>query len=452
MTAQALSLSKVSAIQVNFAKSISMADKLIPYAYDSKTPSQKIKAMRQATRASEGDECIHSSTLTALSSSRLASVPVAQKHDEKHFVYFDANGKTLAKEDAIKRAGGVIYYPDQSDSSKGRLRCQGKFISVQDAHAIVSTSNHRVAVTTLASLQLENVPVAQKIDENRFSYLEANGKTLTKEEALKSAEGVVYYQDQFDPSKGRLRCRGTFISVDNARHRVSAFETSNCSSVSNLQNNSGLPADGQENVPQDTRSRRPVKFESQGPLRWLAMLALFAIAASLASAPTAGTADMKLLEHLDPKLAQLLEKHARSHCVKAQAGCDRDTRTSFSGSAHDSTSLSLPLSKLLLKDEMHTDDEDDTVQRFLDGPVRATKESKDHLTQKAAKEVERILACRDVEQILGGGTPTEQRRAFNRIVRLLHPDKGLTSENDTRASLALRLAFAARKASFTNFK
>lgn len=70
-----------------------------------------------------------------------------------------------------------------------------------------------------------------------------------------------------------------------------------------------------------------------------------------------------------------------------------------------------------------------------------------NLKVMAAAEIDRILASREVGDILGDGTKKEQRQAFHRIVHLLHPDKRLVSVNDPRAKQALRLVFAARRAS-----
>lgn len=55
---------------------------------------------------------------------------------------------------------------------------------------------------------------------------------------------------------------------------------------------------------------------------------------------------------------------------------------------------------------------------------------------EAAREVERVLAARDAGAILGGGSPAQQRSAYRRLVRLLHPDKNLAAGD--RATLALR--------------
>jgi len=64
---------------------------------------------------------------------------------------------------------------------------------------------------------------------------------------------------------------------------------------------------------------------------------------------------------------------------------------------------------------------------------------------KAAREVDRILATEEVQDILGPGTSKEQRQQFQRIASLLHPDKSYIDASDTRANMALRLALVARK-------
>jgi len=66
-------------------------------------------------------------------------------------------------------------------------------------------------------------------------------------------------------------------------------------------------------------------------------------------------------------------------------------------------------------------------------------------TRLALAEVDRILASRQVSDILGSGPKRQQQTEFRRIVQLIHPDKGLVFTNDDRASLALRLTFAAHR-------
>lgn len=59
----------------------------------------------------------------------------------------------------------------------------------------------------------------------------------------------------------------------------------------------------------------------------------------------------------------------------------------------------------------------------------------------AEEEVERIMAAPRPAQVLRGDSVPEKRQDFRRIVRLLHPDKGLVS--GPRANLALRRTIAA---------
>merc|ERR1712072_949444 len=113
-----------------------------------------------------------------------------------------------------------------------------------------------------------------------------------------------------------------------------------------------------------------------------------------------------------------------------------------------SMGLSKSLTELLAKDEMGVgEDEAELAQFFLDAPHRTTGDKLSKQKALAMAEVERILNSHKVGEILGDGTRTQQRRAFIRIVRLLHPDKGLVSASDPRAALALRLTFAARRVS-----
>merc|ERR1712039_935044 len=62
----------------------------------------------------------------------------------------------------------------------------------------------------------------------------------------------------------------------------------------------------------------------------------------------------------------------------------------------------------------------------------------------AIREVDRILAAPNVDDLFGTGTVAQQKMEFRRLVRLLHPDKGSVSGD--RANLALRRAVEAYKA------
>jgi len=111
-----------------------------------------------------------------------------------------------------------------------------------------------------------------------------------------------------------------------------------------------------------------------------------------------------------------------------------------------SMGLSKPLMELLAEDEIATGEgETELAQLLLDGPHQATGDKLSKQKALAMAEVERILKRRNVGEILGGGSRTQRRKAFTRIARLLHPDRGLVSASDPRAALALRIAIAAHK-------
>jgi hypothetical protein len=63
---------------------------------------------------------------------------------------------------------------------------------------------------------------------------------------------------------------------------------------------------------------------------------------------------------------------------------------------------------------------------------------------EAEREVERILEAKDAKNIFGDGTASQQRAEYRRLIRLLHPDKGLASGQ--RATLALRRVVEANTA------
>jgi hypothetical protein len=87
-------------------------------------------------------------------------------------------------------------------------------ISPLDEVPVASGAGHRAAVSYLRGQSLEGVPIAVKLSAGKFRYLNEHGASLGKAEAMRMADGVIYYQDE-----GRLRRQGTFISVDEA-HRV----------------------------------------------------------------------------------------------------------------------------------------------------------------------------------------------------------------------------------------
>lgn len=86
---------------------------------------------------------------------------------------------------------------------------------------------------------------------------------------------------------------------------------------------------------------------------------------------------------------------------------------------------------------------DTSALAALEWPGAAAEADQARQRAKAAAEVDRILASRTAQEILGGGSREEQQKEFKRIALLLHPDKGIVQTDDDRASLAMRLALAA---------
>lgn len=80
-------------------------------------------------------------------------------------------------------------------------------------------------------------------------------------------------------------------------------------------------------------------------------------------------------------------------------------------------------------------EKDDTPTLALPAP-ESPKASQQTKRAEAMQEVERVMATKESRAIFGGGTIIEQKIEFRRLVRLLHPDKGLVS--GPRATLALR--------------
>jgi len=109
----------------------------------------------------------------------------------------------------------------------------------------------------------------------------------------------------------------------------------------------------------------------------------------------------------------------------------------------ESIPLEPALGALLKADEFG---KDEVTRALLDMPFeKDEKTPKKQLEQQAETEANRILSATKENDILGCGPISEQQREFQRIVKLLHPDKGLVSASDKRANTALRLAFAARR-------
>merc|ERR1712048_747627 len=169
---------------------------------------------------------------------------------------------------------------------------------------------------------------------------------------------------------------------------------------------------------------------SFGFARWCILSFLLILAAPLLLQPGSVQENSNALisQHLHPELSQLLIKRMANHCVAGQTECSVDSKRQSVVAWLGST-----LSQSWLN--------------FLDGSVQDSTDelSVEKLRELAAVEINRILASSSVSEILGDGNQKEQRRALHRIARLLHPDKGLVSSDDQRASLALRLAYAARE-------
>lgn len=298
------------------------------------------------------------------------------------------------------------FIPDAVEGSAPSLEIKRHIGRVAPSEG--GESAHSVALTNLSNMRLDGVPIAQKIAEKKFNYLDVSGNLIAKDDAMKVAGGVVYYQDSADPSKGRLRHRGTFVSTDDARTIVSGSRASNTSDIANLQDVEDC--DVLPSVMEDDEETGYLEKKGISGLSiclWLIVFGLLVFTATTASIHfrldlNQGAGDVKLL---GPELSQLLEKQA-------------------------------------------SQDNGSTIH-LLQGPLQSADESLSLATRKAlaAAEIDRILACRKVGEILGDGGRIEHREAFNRIARLLHPDKGLVSENDPRAALALRLTLAARRAS-----
>jgi len=108
-----------------------------------------------------------------------------------------------------------------------------------------------------------------------------------------------------------------------------------------------------------------------------------------------------------------------------------------------SDTISQPLLNLLAEDEMSAKKED-VVHLLAGAPHKMVDDVLpiEKLKIMAKIEIDRILTSRKVSDILGDKSKEE----LHRIVHLLHPDKGLVSANDSRANQALRLVFAARRA------
>ena len=86
------------------------------------------------------DESMIGAAATTLSNMQLEGVPIAEKVGKKTYRYHDYQGKEIKKDVALHLMGGLVWHVDLTDPSKGSLRCNGRFISLQDARAIVAGS------------------------------------------------------------------------------------------------------------------------------------------------------------------------------------------------------------------------------------------------------------------------------------------------------------------------
>jgi len=301
-------------------------------------------------------------------------------------------------------------------------------------------SAHSVALTTLSNKKLEGIPVAQKIADKKFRYLDASGNEIAKQKALESTGGIVYYQDAVDPSRGRLRHRGTFVSEDDARTIVSGSRAgSDVANLRELEEHEAIlrsideereEAEVREVIPcsideEHEQSTKKPKKMSFGKLSKHAIVITFLVISGLTAMQALPRGPMQL-----------------QHLAKQDTDFERLGRD---------LSLSQDIVQLLKADEMTANESGEmTTGNLLDMPEQAAAKNLSLERQKslAASEVHRILSCQKAGDILGTGFFSSRRRQqqeFQRIVRLLHPDKGLVSAGDQRALLALRLTFAARR-------
>jgi len=155
-------------------------------------------------------------------------------------------------------------------------------------------------------------------------------------------------------------------------------------------------------------------------------------------------------EEMDAKAKQeLIERicDGQRFCISEMSACLKGVgRLDVVSHSDKGLSLSQDLLRLLKADEMYAKE-----GALLDMPHQETDQETDgELSLKrrkslAASEINRILTTQKVWEILGAGPMKKQQQEFQRIVRLLHPDKGLVSAGDKRALLALQLTFAARR-------
>jgi len=280
-------------------------------------------------------------------------------------------------------------------------------------------SVHSVALTALSNKRLDGIPIAQKVGEKIFRYFDSNGNQVTKQQAMALAGGVAYYPEVEDPSKGRLRRHGAFVSEHDARTIVSGSRAG--SDVSNIRDLDGLDGnlrsvEEENEEAQQDKAESVIQTEKMGDARLLPRLVA-----------------LVLLAVISPSLWPA----GRREVVLAGSG----------GQADGSSTLSPEIAALLKADYMVTAEGGEVLaEALLDTPPPAKDSSSlEERRRRAAAEVDRILASRKESDILGPGPASHHQQEFQRIVLLLHPDKGLVSASDRRASDALRLTFAARR-------
>merc|ERR1712187_764404 len=120
--------------------------------------------------------------------------------------------------------------------------------------------------------------------------------------------------------------------------------------------------------------------------------------------------------------------------IGGDRGEDRRPRGGGQNAAHEQYAFRDAELQQLLRDI--EEEEEQPLLAILGSPPEASQEARQSSAQRAAREVERILEMRDADAVLGGGTVQQQSAEYRRLVRLLHPDKGLASGQ--RANLALR--------------
>ncbi|CAK0850809.1 unnamed protein product [Prorocentrum cordatum] len=279
-------------------------------------------------------------------------------------------------------------------------------------------SARSVALTYLSSKRLDGIPIAQQVGEKRFVYLDSNGNRLTKEEAMALAGGVAYYSEAADPSKGRLRRHGGFVSELDARTIVEVSRAGiDVASIRDLDRFDGNSHSVEEDMeePQKDKAKTVALTEKIGNAKLLSRLFLLVLLGAISSS---------------------LWPAGKREVVLSTPGGNVDGRSA----------VSPEMAALLNADRMATVAIREVLsEALLDVPATKDSSSLEERRRRAAVEVDRILSSRSERDILGPGPATHQRQEFQRIVLLLHPDKGLVSASDGRAADALRLAFAARR-------